>query len=247
MRITQHTGFLTSLTPSLAKGHLLPAGMQRPYVWGRDDVLALFDSIMNEFPIGSFVAWQVKGDADLTTLAKSRLGPVEAGISTSVMAPNQLLLEGQNRLATIAWAMFRGELDHSLDYSEAERAVWMGDEVLVLDGETRSVIFVPKAEADKGLRLPIWCINNGPENHSDAMTLVRKKYIDEWKDLDEGVKDDFLRFFDAAQEAYRNARIVMTIIENATPDEARHAFLRVCRVGVAMSQEDFDRALQWAV
>lgn len=43
----------------------------------------------------------------------------------------------------------------------------------------------------------------------------------------------------------REARTVETLIQNATAEEARHAFLRICRVGVPMSQEDFDRAVGW--
>src|SRR6056297_9295 len=39
----------------------LPA-IQREFVWGSDQIIRLFDSIMREYPIGSFLVWKLKGD-----------------------------------------------------------------------------------------------------------------------------------------------------------------------------------------
>jgi hypothetical protein len=36
-----------------------------------------------------------------------------------------------------------------------------------------------------------------------------------------------------------------TTISDATADEAKYAFLRICRVGVPMSEADFDQAVAW--
>ena len=38
--------------------YLLPA-IQRRFVWGADQILALFDSIMREFPINTFMMWEI--------------------------------------------------------------------------------------------------------------------------------------------------------------------------------------------
>lgn len=39
--------------------HLLPA-IQREFVWKKEQICDLFDSLMNEYPIGSFLFWEVK-------------------------------------------------------------------------------------------------------------------------------------------------------------------------------------------
>ena len=36
-----------------------------------------------------------------------------------------------------------------------------------------------------------------------------------------------------------------TFIEDATPEDARRAFLRICKAGVPMSEADFNSAMKW--
>ena len=40
------------------RDYVLPA-IQREFVWGRDKITRLFDSLMRGYPIGSFLMWQV--------------------------------------------------------------------------------------------------------------------------------------------------------------------------------------------
>ena len=39
--------------------YILPA-IQREFVWTRDQMIRLFDSIMKDYPIGSFLFWEVR-------------------------------------------------------------------------------------------------------------------------------------------------------------------------------------------
>ena len=41
--------------------YLLPA-IQREFVWDKNQMLDLFDSIVRQYPIGSFLFWRVSGD-----------------------------------------------------------------------------------------------------------------------------------------------------------------------------------------
>lgn len=250
MRIQQRTSFLQDLLADVSTGKILPAAMQRPYVWLKDDVEALCDSIMSRFPIGSFLLWAPGNKADLSRISKSRLGPTQKACPNVEGHPYQLLLDGQNRLATLAW-MLQDTFDLALPgASAAERTTWLGKERLVLDFATRSVKFVPVAEADTGLRLPAWTMLGSTSNglYSNAMKLLRLKSRGAWLDeFGEQPVEEFLRFWDHACHQFREARIVQTVIEEATAEQARHAFLRICRVGVPMSQEDFDHAMAWTV
>lgn len=103
MRITQSSVFVRTLLTNAATGQILPAAMQRPYVWQLNDVEALCDSILSGFPIGSFLLWEPDGAADLSFVAKGRLGPIGANVSGTGSDQYQLMLDGQNRLATLAW------------------------------------------------------------------------------------------------------------------------------------------------
>ncbi|MBD8088717.1 DUF262 domain-containing protein [Pseudomonas fluorescens] len=247
MRVQQHSLFLASLLVGVIEGQVLPAGMQRPYVWVKSDVEAFFDSILQGFPVGAFLYWQPDQQANLSALGKKRLGPIVSAQACEFWNPRMLLLDGQNRLATVAWSLLNEEAP-DLDYSDAERATWLSGQALVVDGATQSIVFVPKNEADKGLRLPAWTITGASDAvHGRAMRMMRERQTGAWKDFSEDEISSFIDFWDTASRAFQGARVVVTVIEDATPEQARHAFMRICRVGVAMSPEDFDKALQWAV
>lgn len=246
MRVSQTSTFMLSLVREVGAGRMLPAAMQRPYVWLKQDVEALCDSVLCGFPVGSFMAWAPGAKADLTKVAKPRLGPVVPGEATQA-DPYQLLLDGQNRLATLAWMMTKvGQADVS-DPSPEEQATWLSGERLVLDNATRSMFFVPAAQADDGLRLPSWTVlaDSQLSTFQEGMRLVRNSN-DRWLQTHSQEQiNEFLTLWDHARDMFREARTTMTLIEDATVEEARHAFLRICRVGVQMSAEDFDRATTW--
>jgi hypothetical protein len=244
MRITQTSAFLKGLIQDAMKGHMLPAAMQRPYVWLKDDVEALCDSILSGFPIGSFVLWQPDSKADLSTVAKGRLGPIMAADSDgNAYNPTQLLLDGQNRLASLAWMMIQDFSTVKIDNPfEGESATWLSGQRLVLDFDSRSIKFVPADEAEKGLRLPVWTL----ADHG-GMAHLRKRWNDWMADgISEAEADEFLKFHDLCQSKFLDARTTITIIEDATVEQARSAFLRICNVGVQMSAEDFDKAVGWS-
>jgi hypothetical protein len=250
MQITQRSSFLLSMVQDVAAGRILPVAMQRPYVWRKADVEALCDSILSEFPIGAFLLWAPGPKADLLQLAKGRLGPVPAASNTNVEAgrPYGLLLDGQNRLATLAWMLEREPVLSLPNASDAEQETWLGEEVLVLDGESRSIRFVPRAEASHGLRLPAWTVvaSASREAHGSAMQLIRACERGSWSEqFSEEAIDDFIGWWGSCCDSFRDARTTETVIENATAEEARHAFLRICRVGVPMAQADFDTAIGW--
>lgn len=243
MRITQSSVFVRTLLNSAATGQILPAAMQRPYVWQRMDVEALCDSILSGFPIGSFLLWEPDDAAVLSSVAKGRLGPIGASLSATVGDPYHLMLDGQNRLATLAWLSIE-DIDQVIiaNPHEAELNTWLGDSRLVVDYDTKSVKFVPKDLADEGLRLPAWTLVS-----SKSMSVIRTCW-DRWtKELgfSEEQADDVVRFHDQCSTAFRDARTTVTIIERATAAQARSAFLRICNVGVQMSAEDFDKAVGW--
>lgn len=247
MKVVQHSRFISDVLKSVFTGFVAPAGMQRPYVWSKQDVEALFDSILQEFPIGSFLSWMPKRHGELARIGKKNLGPIALNSADTAWNPRQLLLDGQNRLATLAWVACKGVYDPNLPYSEAERAVWMSGESLVYDGESQSVRFVPDAEAKVGLRLPAWCLMSlaTPEMHREVSKYMRELMDSQFSGIPEHDLDCLWHDFDCAQRAFQRAKVIDTVIEDATPEEARRAFIRICRAGVPMAQEDFDYAMSW--
>jgi hypothetical protein len=234
MYIVQTQGFLLDMIRDVRAGRLAPAAFQRPYVWGKDDVESLWSSLIERWPIGSFLIWvpaePAAGAGTMSPLSRGRLGPLPA----LPEARGGLILDGQNRLASLAWAMF-GDLGMPQDASVDERATWDPSQRLIADYPTRTIRFVPTAEANLGCRMPAGALCDSTLLHN-WLRKDAERYLAE---------DGAIDWFDDCASAVRSARITTTILENATPEEAKRAFLRIAKAGVAMSEADFDAALGW--
>jgi hypothetical protein len=239
VNITQHSVFLQDVLRQVTKGELIPASFQRPYVWGPVDVLALVESILRRYPIGGFLVWAPWGQADLSQAGRARLGPIAAAAQT---LHTSLLLDGQNRLATIAW--LARDLSEALppDITEQERVTWDNGTQLVCDLARQEIRYVPDSDAADGFVLPVAALLN----NSLANRLMRTHWGTTWSTLSADVRDPGLRWFDECTASFREARVVVTEMQGATAAEAKHAFLHICKVGVPMSEQDFEASLAWA-
>ena len=52
---------IKQVLPDINESIFLPA-IQRNFVWNTDQIVQLFDSVMREYPIGSFIFWNISGD-----------------------------------------------------------------------------------------------------------------------------------------------------------------------------------------
>lgn len=233
MHVRQQTDFILGRIREAAAGLLVPAAFQRPYVWTRDDVEALWTSLSRGWPIGSLLLWQPPRDLPLDRAGRRRLGPIEAADGKWAT----MLLDGQNRMATIAWSLL-GPDDLRPDastLSPIERETWESSQTLVCDWESRSVRFVPAAEAEDGYRFPVSCLVD-----NRAMNRLARSM---WS---AGLQDDNpIRWMDDLAQSVREARAAVTVLEDATPAEAVEAFRHVARVGQPVTAEDIEAALSW--
>jgi hypothetical protein len=91
--------FLSELLEELTKGQLRIPRFQRPFVWRRDQMTDLLDSVYKQYPIGSLLVWET--DLEVSTL--ERLGPF--AFPSEPSGRIGYLLDGHQRLATLAAAL----------------------------------------------------------------------------------------------------------------------------------------------
>ena len=87
--------FLGKLVERIAAGKIRVPRFQRAFVWKQVDLLALLDSILRGFPIGSILVWDTEENLEST----QRIGPV--GISPRPSGMVGYLLDGQQRVSTL--------------------------------------------------------------------------------------------------------------------------------------------------
>lgn len=89
---------LSQAADQMSRGEFRIPEFQREYVWSKSDVTALFDSVYNSYPIGSFFVWKVPSSMNnffrnLRDLEQPTLDNTEREIS--------FVLDGQQRLTSL--------------------------------------------------------------------------------------------------------------------------------------------------
>lgn len=221
MRIEQESTLALQLQRRVLEGDAAPAAFQRPYVWTEKEVEALWASILMGLPIGAFLLWRPLEGAR----AARMLGPVELQPSHHAA----LVLDGQNRLATLAWSAT--DPDAEVPEASSGKALWRNGRHLVADTHRQRVVFVDAeaARADKWL-VPMHIIG-----HSLQLAL---------RTIWDGGNEDLHRvdWLDELENRLRQSRVIVTTIQ-ADEHQARQAYLLMSTAGVPMSTEDFDAAL----
>lgn len=163
---------LFRLLEDIDAARLLLPHIQRPFVWEREQMARLFDSLMRNYPIQTFLLWRTKEairarrfmslinpDADLSALYDSA--------KSAVGVEKVFVLDGQQRLQTLHCIFRGGVKEESGGTSEAYLDVTGGD-APVGDGES---LYQLRFSAEK-LALPYFRVRDLPERFSSVNPLT---------------------------------------------------------------------------
>ena len=93
---------ISTILEHIDSGHMALPEFQRGYVWNRDQVRGLFESLYRRHPIGGLLVWATKSEEAV----HRGVGPLAAGIV-------KLLLDGQQRMTSL-YGVVRGQPQWSL-------------------------------------------------------------------------------------------------------------------------------------
>jgi hypothetical protein len=94
---------ISTILDHIDSGHMALPEFQRGYVWNRDQVRGLFDSLYRRHPVGGLLVWTTESK----TAEHRGDGPLAAGIV-------KLLLDGQQRITSL-YGVVRGKAPKFFD------------------------------------------------------------------------------------------------------------------------------------
>ena len=218
--IHTEASFMLDIIKDVQKGDAVPASFQRPYVWGHQDIIDLWTSILKGYPIGTFLMWR---PADPVNHGLSHLGPIQIEPKSNP----KIILDGQNRLVTLAWSMTDVDKVPKGQYPGSD--IFTGPDRLVADPHRKCVRFASPDEIS-GMVMPLHRLFNG----------LSAFYREAWSSDDD---DAAMEWIETLGDSMRQARSVSVLLNRCTREEAKEAFLHISRAGVPMSEEDFSRAI----
>ena len=221
--------FLFELLRELSTGALRIPRFQRPFVWRRDQMTDLLDSVYKQYPIGSLLVWET--DSDVATL--DRIGPfVFKGTDQDRRVG--YLLDGHQRLSTLAGALVSRE-EGVIDPAEEDPDRWN----VVWDLETRKFQHVSYYRQRDGNTFPLTSLLD-TIGFLNSVEQLRSKFSTQ---PDLGGK--YVRDVSNVARAFQSYRVPVIRIKNTGISEAVEIFARLNSKGHPMSADQMVSALMY--
>ena len=211
---------IDNLARRILAGDILLPKFQRDFVWERDQVLDLLDSVVQNYPIGSVLLWQSRQEL--------RSENNIAGLEISLPRPDypvNYLLDGQQRLSVICGALhWRGDDPNSL---------WN----IAFDLKKRVFQHLQTLE-----ELPPHLIRTN--RLSDASSFY--KHISTIETLDLPDKDVLKSNADLLFNRFKDYFIAVVTLGDMSIDDVAPIFERINSTGTPLTIVDLMRAATWS-
>jgi len=189
---------------------------QRPFVWKKEDVLALLDSIYKSYPIGSILLWFTKEKL----ASERRIGDLEINERPEEY-PTNYLLDGQQRLSTLCGALYWD--------GNNPKSMWN----IVFDLE-KEIFFYPEDE-DRTEFFPL----NKLLSTIDFINQC-KRFESHPK------KDKYFRNAERLLKSVKDYKIAAVTIGDMKVNEVAPIFERINSTGRRLTMVDLMRAATWS-
>lgn len=214
--------FLQGVLKNIAQGILRVPNFQRPFVWKPEDMIALFESIANGYPIGSLLFW--KADQECQSLP--HVGPYKIPENNSL--PINYILDGHQRLSTLY-----GILTSSTNQNQSSIYDWRW--TIYYDLEKDSFLHFKK--------------DNPPAHYIALYTLLKTvDFLKECRRIETKLPEKANLYIEKAErlaQSIREYQIAITQIEGGDLASAVNIFARLNSKGRDISEDRMYSALTY--
>ncbi|MFS8066727.1 MAG: DUF262 domain-containing protein [Byssovorax sp.] len=233
--------YLPQVLEEIASGQIIIPKFQRPLVWPKEMRIALLDSILESIPIGTVMLWRTRATTKIAV--KKQLGPFELPRPDEHAPVRQYLLDGEQRLTTLFFALVgaRGskqEIDETDEPAEAFQVYYnLRTKEFVTRDDISTVLphHLPLTDTLQGSRLVKFQRNlsdqrrtgkNGSESYADAEALVSLS--------------------DEVADAFRQYKFPTVPVTSDDLELVTRTFKRVNSQHVTMTEVHMVNALTWS-
>ena len=225
--INIETRSMTKILDDLRQGLVQIPPFQRDFVWERNKIRDLFDSIKNDYPIGSILLWKPREQKEWDT---KRLG----GYTLPKTNGQQIyVLDGYQRLSSLFGCLTNPE-KANLDYDEKQVAENFS---LYYDLDDESFVYMGGREP-RPSQVPIYILLST----MDFRRYYRKN-IEPY--VQEAILETYLDRADALSRSLIDYKIAVIEVTNAELDDAVDIFSRINSKGTDISPDWMVNALAY--
>ncbi|MCP5062245.1 MAG: DUF262 domain-containing protein [Ignavibacteriae bacterium] len=206
----------------ISEGKLRVPKFQRSFVWDEQQMIDLFESIANDYPIGSLLFW----NTDKEYQSFDNIGPHEINKNQSM--PNNYILDGHQRLSTLFGALIKpisSNYKNEDNYWKWEIFYDLKEQNFLHRKRTSSEVYV----------IPIYAMFNTFE-FLNATKLI-SKFEDDAK--------TYIKRLESLYNTMRNFRIAVIQIKSEDLDQAIQIFSKLNSTGVTITPVQMYEALTY--
>jgi hypothetical protein len=237
LKITTRVRSIGSYLDEFEQGVFQVPSFQRDFLWSNDDIINLFDSIRNKYPIGSIQFWQPVYENSNVWIEQENnyIGPYKV-LNTSLEPKPVFILDGLQRLSSLFGCLINPE-KYNKDRLKLNDSLWNDKFRIYYDLEKQEFSILRKNQKNT-LRhqVPLYALISTSDYRKFARenieTIEDKSKIDLYNDR-----------ADELSKIILNYEISSVDILNASVDEAVEIFWRVNKKGIQISKDWIVNAL----
>ncbi len=225
--ITPQVVHLGDLLKWAREGRLLVPEFQRAFVWRRQDILDLFDSISRQYPMGTLFLW----GADTLPKHRNHIGPLRV---PAYKGQQWLVLDGQQRLTTLVSVLLRDDPNWEEQLDTEDPARWRVYFDAATDG---GFIHLPRDEAPKPSLIEAPAL-------LETLKLIRAgQHIVSQASREEA--DQWITRAQAVAQAIQSYRVPLVFFKTNDLNVAVESFSRLNKKGRAIGRDEMFSALTY--
>ena len=214
-RVKPEVKFLGTILAEISNGELGVPNFQRPFVWKPSDMIALFDSIINGYPIGNLTLWETVNKYNSLNF----LGPYKILNKNS---PNiNLILDGHQRLSTLYGVLTNPQTKEIVNNEN----FWKWE--IYYDLKNESLIHIQKGRPEP--------------YHIKLSSLLRTlDFLKEVRRIAEKCENDAEKYIERAEkltQIIREYQVAITRIEGGDINSAVNIYSRLNSKGMKISED----------
>jgi len=237
LKITTRVRSIGSYLDEFEQGVFQVPTFQRDFLWSNDDIINLFDSIRNKYPIGSIQFWQPIYENSNVWIEQENnyIGPYKV-LNTSLEPKPVFILDGLQRLSSLFGCLINPE-KYNKTRLKLNDSLWNDKFRIYYDLEKQEFSILRKNQKNT-LRhqVPLYALISTSDYRKFARenieTIEDKSKIDLYNDR-----------ADELSKIILNYEISSVDILNASVDEAVEIFWRVNKKGIQISKDWIVNAL----
>jgi len=210
-------------------GKIQIPSFQRDFLWSQDDIKQLFDSIKNNYPIGSIQFWKPLNNIDSwIDVNDAYIGPYKLINQEAVPSDIVYILDGVQRLSSLFGCLTNPET-YNTGNLELNKKKWEEKFNLYYDLDEERFIYLRRRARNKAYQVPVYLF---------MKTIDFRKYSRQnFSEIDEDVVEVYLDRADALGQTLLNYQIALVDVEYASIEEAVEIFWRVNAKGLEISKD----------